>query len=109
MRILLRSEELVLLAVWQLKDNAYGVTVRRYLMEITAKHFSFAAVYDPLDRLTEQGFLEAIDGPATKERGGRRRRFYKLTAAGTAALAEVQRVNSILWQGIPQVAPVSSP
>ena len=104
MKMLLRSEEMVLLAVWQLGDQAYGVTVRRYLMEETGKHFSFAAVYDPLDRLTVKGFLKAKDGPPTKERGGRRRRFFSLTDKGVAALAEIQRINAVLWQGIPNLS-----
>ncbi|MEM1095485.1 MAG: helix-turn-helix transcriptional regulator [Bacteroidota bacterium] len=104
MKLLLRSEELVLLAVWHLGDNAYGVTVRRYLMAETSQHFSFASVYDPLDRLTRQGFLKATDGAPTKERGGRRRRFFTLTDKGLTALAEVQRINAVLWQGVPQLA-----
>lgn len=104
MKLLLRSEELVLLAVWHLGEDAYGVTVRRYLIEQTGQHFSFAAIYDPLDRLTSQGFLQAIDGPPTKERGGRRRRFFKLSDKGIAALAEIQRVNQVLWQGLPNLA-----
>ena len=104
MKLLLRSEELVLLAVWHLADNAYGVTVRRYLMAETGQHFSFASVYDPLDRLTRQGFLKAADAPPTKERGGRRRRLFTLTNKGVAALAEIQRINATLWQGVPQLA-----
>jgi PadR family transcriptional regulator len=100
-KLLLRSEELVLLATLHLGDNAYGVTIRRYLIETTGQQFSFAAVYDPLDRLTSQGFLEATEGLPTKIRGGRRRRFFSLTDKGFDALAELQRVNEVLWQGIP--------
>lgn len=104
MGLVLRSEELVLLAVLQLKDNAYGVTVRRYLMEKTGQHFSFAAVYEPLDRLSSQGFLKPNDKGPTSERGGRRRRYFRITPKGTAALAEIQRVNSAVWSGVPDLA-----
>lgn len=102
--MLLRSEELVLLAVWQLGDNAYGVTIRRYLMDVTGQHFSFASIYDPLDRLSDKALLRSIDAPPTKERGGRRRRFFRLTDKGRAALGEVQRINQVLWHGIPNLA-----
>jgi DNA-binding PadR family transcriptional regulator len=103
-KLLLRSEELVLLAVFHLKENAYGVTVRRYLMKETGQRFSFASIYEPLDRLTSQGFLKAEDGRPTKERGGRRRRMFRLTAKGRLALAELQRVNEALWDGVPDLS-----
>lgn len=102
MRYLLRSEELVLLGVWHLQDNAYGVTIRRHLEQTTGKTFSFAAVYEPLDRLTQQGFLAESHGAPTNERGGRRRRLFRLTPLGEAALAEIQRINKIVWKGVPQ-------
>ncbi len=104
MTLLRRTEELTLLAILQLHENAYGVTIRRHLMEIAGEHFSFASVYVPLDRLAQRGYVTAIDGPPTKERGGRRRRFYRVTQAGLAALAEMERVRSDLRQGVPQLA-----
>ncbi len=104
MGLILRSEELVLLAVLQLKDNAYGVTVRRFLMEMTGQHFSFAAVYEPLDRLAAQGFLKPDEKGPTPERGDRRRRYFRITDKGRAALAEIQKVNSAVWNGVPDLA-----
>jgi len=104
MTLLRRTEELLLLAILQLRDNAYGVTLRRHLMEITGEHFSFASVYVPLDRLTEQGYVTATDGAPTQERGGRRRRFYGVTPAGLAALAEMETIRSMLRKGVPQLA-----
>ena len=103
MALLRRTEELILLAILQLYENAYGVTIRRHLIEITGEHFSFASVYAPLDRLTQQGYVTAIDGLPTKERGGRRRRFYRVTPAGLAALTEMERVRNALRQGVPQL------
>lgn len=104
MTLLRRTEELILLAVLQLHENAYGVTIRRHLMEITGEHFSFASVYVPLDRLADRGYVAATDGPPTKERGGRRRRFYRVTPTGLAALTEMERIRSALRQGAPQLA-----
>ncbi len=104
MPLLRRTEELILLAILQLRANAFGVTIRRHLMEISVEHFSFASVYAPLDRLTEQGYVTAIDGPPTKERGGRRRRFFTVTPSGMAALSEMERVRQSLKQGVPKLA-----
>jgi DNA-binding PadR family transcriptional regulator len=103
--MVLRSEELVLLAVLQLGDNAYGVSIRRYLMEQTGQKFSFASVYEPLDRLTAQGFLKSVDQAASSERGGRRKRCFRITKKGLAALAEIQEINAALWRGVPELAP----
>ena len=104
MTLLRRTEELILLAILQLRENAYGVTIRRHLMEITGEHLSFASVYAPLDRLTEKGYVTAIDGPPTKERGGRRRRFFQVTPTGVAALTEMERVRQTLRRGVPKLA-----
>ena len=70
MKLLSRAEELVLLAIWHLGDNAYGVTIRRYLMEVTDEHWSLAAVYVPLDRFEKQGHLTASKGPSAPGRAG---------------------------------------
>lgn len=105
MGMVLRSEELVLLAVLQLGDNAYGVRIRRYLMEQTGQKFSFASVYEPLDRLTAQGFLKSVDQPATSARGGRRKRCFRITDKGMAALAEIQQINAAVWDGVPKLVP----
>lgn len=104
MNLLRRTEELILLTILQLGETAYGVTIRRRLIETTGASFSFASVYVPLDRLAEQGYVAAINGPPTKERGGRRRRFFRVTQAGLAALAEMERVRNDLRQGVSQLA-----
>ncbi len=99
MKLLLQSEEMILLSIWKLQPNAYGVTIRRRLTEATGKSWSMASVYAPLDRLTSRGLIRAIDGPPTKERGGRRRRFFELTPTGVQALSELHRVQQVLWHG----------
>ena len=57
MRLLSRSEELVLLAVWKLEKNAYCVPIRKTLMEATGKKWSFGSIYDPLERLEKKKLL----------------------------------------------------
>ena len=93
-----------MLAIWHLKDNAYVVTIREFLSEITGKQWSVGAVFVPLDRLRKLGYTEASQGDPTPERGGRRKKFYTLTAEGYAALGEIQRVHEKIWQGFPNIA-----
>jgi len=104
MDLLLRSEEMILLAIWHLQDEAYGVPIRRYLSEATGREISLASVYVPLDRLTHRGLVQAIDAPPTKERGGRRKRHFKLTSSGISALSEVRSVHDKLWMGISKLS-----
>lgn len=101
--LLTRSEELILLAIYKLADEAYGVSIRRLLSEMTNQDWSIASVYAPLDRLSARGFIEGRDGAPTKVRGGRRRRFYTLTKRGHAVLAEAQRLQAAMWAGVPKL------
>ena len=75
-------EEMVLLAVGFLKDDAYGVSIKEILEEKTGKTPSIGALHSALYRLEEKGFLTSNEGGATNERGGRRKKYYQLTAAG---------------------------
>ena len=103
MKFLSRPEELVMLSIWHLQDNAYLVTIRNHLSKMTDKEWSVGAVYVPLDRLTKIGYMETTWGEATPERGGRRKKFYRLTKSGYAALGELQRIHETMWKGFPRV------
>lgn len=100
-RFLSRPEELVLLAVWRLKDNAYGVPIRKQLVRFTNRDWSFGAVYDPLDRLEKKGLLESSLSEPTARRGGKRKRIFKLTSAGIRALIEIKQIQDEIWDDIP--------
>jgi DNA-binding PadR family transcriptional regulator len=97
-------EELVLLAVASLGDAAYGVTVQQRLEAETRTPVSIGAVYAVLDRLERKGYVRSALGAATAERGGRRKRFFRPTAAGAAALREMDRIRSSLWTPAPKPA-----
>ncbi len=104
MKILSRVEELVLLSVWRLQQNAYGVTIRKHIIETTDTEWSIGAIYVPLDRLTKWSFLETIQGEPTSERGGRSKRYYKLTKDGLKALEHIKHVQETMWEKLPKVA-----
>ena len=97
--LLSRMEESLLLVVWDLRQDAYGVPIRRRLAEVTGRRPSVGAVYVPLERLVEQGLLRAEEGEPTPIRGGRRKRYYRLTPRGLKALQETRRVSERLWAG----------
>jgi len=102
MNFISRAEELVLLAILSLGDNAYGISILEFLQEKTEKAWSFAQIYDPLDRLARKGYVRKRQGGSTPERGGRPKSFYRLTADGRAALLEIRRVQDSVWGSIPE-------
>lgn len=101
MTLITRTEELILLAVWRLQDNAYGVTIRQHLHDVTGKNYSIGSVYVPLDKLVAKGYLQAIQGEPTPERGGMAKRFYRLTPAGLKVLADAHKVHEKMWRDLP--------
>ncbi len=94
-------EELVMLIVGVLKEEAYGVAIKEMLEEKTGKKPSIGALHSALYRLEEKGFLSAKEGGATNERGGRRKKFYKLTANGQQALVDVNELRMEFAKQIP--------
>ena len=99
-----RPEEIVLLAVWKLKDDAYGITIRKFIQEMTGKYWSIGAVYVPLERLEKKGLLNSYYSSPSPERGGRRKRLFKINPAGIKELDKLYRINSVLWKGYPKLS-----
>jgi len=99
-----RPEEIVLLAVWKLKDDAYGITIRNFIQEMTGKYWSIGAVYVPLERLEKKGLLTSYYSSPSPERGGRRKRLFKINPAGIKELDNLYRINSVLWKGYPKLS-----
>ncbi|MDH4270614.1 MAG: PadR family transcriptional regulator [Candidatus Aminicenantes bacterium] len=97
MRLLSRSEELVLLVVWNLQDDASCLPIQRRLKEATGKAWSLGSIYDPLDRLERKKLLVSSLTQPTKERGGRSKRVYKLTGLGKRSLHELRSIQEGLW------------
>lgn len=79
-------ELLTLLAIAQLADDAYGVTIREVLETRTSRTVTLGAIYKTLGRLESKGLVEVTVAPPTKERGGRRKKMYRLNAEGRAAV-----------------------
>ncbi len=97
MRLLSRSEEMVLLVVWNLQDEASCLPIQRKLKETTGREWSLGSIYDPLDRLERKKLLASHLTEPTRERGGRSRRIYRLTTLGKRALQELRMIQEELW------------
>lgn len=104
MEMLTKLEELILLSVWKLKENAYGTTIFKHIQNVTDKNLSLGGVYFPLDRLTKKGYLKSYIGESTVERRGLSKRYYEITGKGIEALSDIKRINEIMWSGYPDLA-----
>lgn len=93
-------EHLVVLALLRLDDNAYGVSVRQEIELRTNREVSIGAVYATLDRLETKGYVKSHQGEPTPERGGRSKRFFRVTARGVAAVNRTQRALRSMTEGL---------
>ena len=103
MKLLTRTEEYILLAVWKLGEDAYSIPIREKLVDLTGKDWSLGAIYMPLERLEKRGYLRSDFSESTHDRGGRSRRIYKLTGKAKDALHHVWTVQQNMWDGVPGV------
>jgi PadR family transcriptional regulator PadR len=94
-------EELVLLSVASLVDEAYGVSIMQYINEQTGRNVNISAVHEVLKRLQRKGYLKSKMGGATQERGGRRKRFFLLTVGGKKMLDEQMKLKLQLYKQVP--------
>jgi DNA-binding PadR family transcriptional regulator len=99
-RILGGFESLLLLATLRLGEKAYGVTIRQELLERAQKDVAVGAIYTGLDRLEQKGFVESWIGEPTAERGGRAKRFYRVTASGLKAFNDTQHAIQDMLSGL---------
>ncbi|TDI77482.1 MAG: PadR family transcriptional regulator [Bacteroidetes bacterium] len=90
-------EELVLLAVAMLNDEAYGISVLNELNSQTGRLLTLGAVHTTMYRLQEKGFLESRMGGATRQRGGRRKRLFRITGTGIATLQNSRQIRERMW------------
>lgn len=93
-------EQIVLLAVVQLKESAYGASIRRQIEERGGRPVTIGAAYATLDRLVDKGYLRARDAAGGPERAGQPRRYFSITSAGVAALEDSRALQSRMWSGI---------
>jgi PadR family transcriptional regulator PadR len=93
-------EQVVLLAVARLRDEAYGMAIRQEIADRTGREVGIGSVYSALDRMEAKGFVSSTLGDPTPERGGRAKRYYRLERAGVLALHRAREMFASLWDGL---------
>jgi DNA-binding PadR family transcriptional regulator len=97
-------ELLVMLALMRVGDEAYGVPISREIEQRTGREAALGSVYAALERLEEKALVTSRLGDPAPERGGRAKRYFKVTAQGLRAVRETQKALTSLWRGLPQLS-----
>ena len=97
-------EELVLLMVAALHDEAYGVAILENLEENLEKKINISAIHVALKRMEDKGLVKSRFGGITEERGGRRKKFYVITALGKRVLDSQYQLRTALYKQIPKIS-----
>lgn len=95
-------EELMLLAVMRLGDDAHGGTIRGALKRLARRTASISTIYVTLTRLEEKGYARSWKGEPTAERGGKAKRHYEVTPEGLEVLRQVREVRERMWADAPE-------
>ena len=93
-------EQFLLLSILKLGDNAYGSTVRQQLAETIQRDVTIGALYTTLERLEKKGLLDSKMGEVTPERGGRAKKYFKVTAKGLSALKRSKQALTSMWENV---------
>ncbi len=96
-------QEIVLLTILILEENAYGVSIQEEINTRIQRNISRGALHTALKRLEEKGFISSKMGEATAVRGGRRKRLYTVTNRGKEALQAAKEIRDQLWQAVPKL------
>ncbi len=96
-------QELVLMTIVVLKEDAYGIEIQRDLEKRLNERLSVGAIQTALKRMQEKGFLTSEWGEATKKRGGKRKRIYTATPYGHQVLREMRDIRTQLWNAMPKL------
>lgn len=97
-------EELILLAVALLREDAYGTAIQNEIKAQTDRSMTISTVHAVLKRLEDKGYLDSKYGGATKERGGRRKHIFSITASGETAISTAREVRNKMWDAIPKLS-----
>jgi PadR family transcriptional regulator PadR len=104
MKELTKIEEILLLAIWRLKDDAYGVKIRQYVSQIIGKEFTYGNLYSALSQLSKKKYVKKAMGEPTADRRGRRKIYYTVSPAGVKALRTAREMNQKMWEGVSDYA-----
>jgi PadR family transcriptional regulator PadR len=104
MKELTKIEEILLVAIWQLEEKAYGVKIRQHVSIIIGKQFTYGHLYSALNQLVAKKMVTKFRGKASEQRLGRPRIYYSVTPRGMESLKEARAMSEKLWSGISRYA-----
>ncbi|MFC1554183.1 PadR family transcriptional regulator [candidate division KSB1 bacterium] len=104
MKFMTRQEEMVLLGVYLQQGEVTLKDIRKYLIKQTSKDWSVSSVYVPLDRLTEGGFLSYRIGKPSGVRGGKAKKYYRISIEGIQALKDLRKLTDSMWKNAEELA-----
>jgi len=99
-------EELILLTVASLHSEAYAVSVKTELERSAKRKINISAIHAVLYRLEDKGFLKSTFGGATQKRGGKMKRYFRITNTGLAALKDARTIRESIWKTIPKLSSI---
>lgn len=97
---LTKHEELILLSILKLRGNAYIVTLRRHIKEITGKSINYGSLCNTLSALIRKGYIKSKESDPVPRQGGRRKVLYSLTVEGKRALKQAYKIQKLAWDGL---------
>ncbi|MEO9870669.1 PadR family transcriptional regulator [Ekhidna sp.] len=95
-------EEIVLLTIAVLNEEAYGIAIKKEIEDRINRGVSIGALQTAFKRMEDKGFVSSILGEPTQKRGGKRKRYYSITSYGLKTLDEIRDIRAQLWSAIPQ-------
>ena len=100
MKELTRIEEMLLLTIWKLGAEAFGVRIRKFVSSLGGRDFTYGHLYSALHQLSQKGYVEKTIGNSAPGRGGRRRIYYTVTREGRESLRAARQLHEKFWDGI---------
>jgi DNA-binding PadR family transcriptional regulator len=98
MKEISKAEEMVLLTILRLGDEAYGVTIRRQLRKDTGKDYTYGTLYGLLRQMDQKGYIRKTKGEPLPQKGGRGKSYFKLTPAGIRTLKDAAELHRRIWK-----------
>ena len=102
MKDLTLLEQMILAAIIALKEDTYGVSIRKRVEKMTRKRLMYGTLYNALDQLLRKGYVTKTKGTTSSARGGRPRIYYALTSDGRRALRASYNLQCAIWESIPE-------
>ncbi len=103
MKYLTLNEEVLLIAILKLKDNAYPVSIRAEYIKMTQKSIVYGALYNSLAYLLKKGLVNSCKGHPTPEKGGKRKVYFSITEDGLKALQKTKEFQQSIWNGVEEI------